>query len=513
MKKILIPLLLLASIALNAQTINLELSKEFTFKEKGSSIYTSVLKVGDFFYDVDVDYKGMQFAYTAKLEKVRYGITIHKYTTDMKEAGNYAIGSGKDYGPFPAKMIVYNQALVVVYYQVREGNGIQLLMTIIDPVTLKEKVTRELYNVSEKNVGLWSTYEVMNKNNLIITPSPNEDKLLICQSGNTNEMFTCVLNKSFEVEKSTITPLRGKLTDVKLNNSFIDNTGNIYLSYTYVVDKLNYRGIFAQNTAGKNAFVDYKGDKTWGSNVLFFHQSVKTGQLLLYANYYGDYLDEGLLTTSFNLNDFKFGKANYFAYSDDIKQKMSKAGYGAKNKSLYSVRRIDFICNELEDGTVAFSGTPIFKVGDVSYSGKTTTVIYAGPIVNFFVKNDNYTVNVIYRDIRELEPAGVIAAAYKNSLVLIYNDGPKNITIKDSTDYSSEKDASDLVLAAAVMSSNGALVSKKQISGDVIGSNYFYTSFNKQVANNRFIIPIGRERVNLARYYTEFVQWGTVTIQ
>jgi len=516
MKKILFPMLLLATIALRAQTVNVELSKEFAFKEKGSSIYTSAVKVGDFFYDVDIDYKGMQFGYTAKLEKIKYGLTIHKYTSDMKDAGSVDIGSGKDFGPFPARMVVYNQALALVYYQAQDGNGIKLLMTVVDPVTLKEKVTKELYTINEKNVGIWSMGDVMSKNTLIIMPSLGDDKMLVCQSGNTDEMFTCVVNKNFEVERNTVTPINRKFTDMKLNNSFIDNTGNICLSYTYTLGKLNKRGIFVQTAAGKNAFVDYNDDKTWGSNVLFFHQVAKTGQLLVYANYYGDYLDEGLMTTSFNLGNFTFGKASYFAYPDDMREKMTKAGFGNRNKSTYTVRRIDFICNELEDGTIAFSGTPVFtETNTASFPGRSeaVSITYAGPVVNFFVKNDQFNVNVIYRSLRELAPAYIIAAPYKNSVVLIYNDGPKNINIKDATDYEGVKNPADLVLAAAVISADGTLVSKKQVSGNITGSNFFFTSFNKQVGDNSYIIPIGRSRVNMMRYYTELVQWGTVTIQ
>ena len=514
MKKILFPCLLLAAIAMHAQNVTITLSKEFALKDPGSTLNESMYKLGDFFYMMELDYKGMQLAYTAKLEKIKYAIIVHKYDSEMKEVAKYTVGNGKEFGPFPGHMVIYDNQLVVFYYQVQEGHIIKLLMTAIDPGALAEQTTKELYNITEKNTGFFGMINSINNNSLKIWPSPEQGKLLLCQSGNTPEIFSCVINNKFDVVQSRTSVVKVKYPDFKVNNAYIDDNGNNYFSYTYTLDKVNKRGILAQTAGNKEAYVDFtSGNALWEANVLSFHKSADNATLYVYANYYGDFLDEGLMVTTFNTPTLKFGKPDFYAYPQHVRERMKKMGFAEKQKGTITVRRVDFVCNDMEDGTLAFSGTPVFAVSGETSKGYTISKTYTGPIINFFVKNSNYNIGIVYRSIPEADPAGVIVMPFKNNLLLIYNDGPKNINIKDTSDYDDVSKPSGLVLAKALVSANGEVLSKQQISDNPVGSNYFFTTYRQRLGANRYLIPIGRERVNMVRYFTEIVQWATIDIQ
>src|SRR5271170_5768326 len=107
MKQICIVLLLFAftflhAQTIHAQTINVSFSKKFSLRDHALTEKDGgTFKVGDFFYTMETDYKGMQLAYTAKLDKIKYGINVFRFDGDMKELNKVALdGDGKTLGPF-----------------------------------------------------------------------------------------------------------------------------------------------------------------------------------------------------------------------------------------------------------------------------------------------------------------------------------------------------------------------------------------------------------------------------
>ncbi|HVX52702.1 MAG TPA: hypothetical protein VHB48_21250 [Chitinophagaceae bacterium] len=513
MKKILFPLLLMAAIAIHAQTVNITLSKEFTLKDAGNKLAGHPVKMGGFFYQLEIKYKGAQLAYTAKLEKIKYSVIIHKLDVDMKELAHYTIGNGKEFGPFPARMVMYNNTLLVFYYQVQDEHVIKLLMTVVDPDAMQEKSASEVCSLTEKNTGFFKMLNSLENNFLQIKHSSDHNKLLLCQAGNTQQIFTCLINQQYQIVQPRTSTINNRLTNFALNTSFLDDNDNRYISYTYKAGKINKRGVLMQASGGKEEYVDFKtGNALWDANTLSFHMGPDHLTVYIYANFYGDYFDEGLMLSTANISDFSFGQTRFFPYPQHIRQRLGTMGFGEKVKDSYTIRPIGYECYDMEDGSLAFSGTPIFYTSDMTSHGTIVTT-FGGPIINIFIMGNECKWGVIYRSIRE-EPASYFTAMpYHNKLLLLYNDGPKNINIRDTSDYKDIKKASDLVLAKAVVSNNGDILSKEQISSNHAGSNYYFTIFEQQVTQNEYIIPIGRVRFNLARYYTELVQYATIDIK
>jgi len=513
MKKFLLPCFLLAVIFLHAQTATVSLSKEFVLKDRGLSNSTgSTYRFGDFFYSTEYVYKGMQFAYTAKLKNVTYGINLYKYTADMHEVEKLELGNGeKQYGPFAPKTVIFGNKILLFYYKAQEDGSIKLLFTAIDPETLTETNTKELYSMTEKNGGLFKMEGEVAANKLFLQASPDKTNLMVSQSGNTNQMFTCVINSNLEVISPSVLLLKN-LNAFHLQDYFIDNAGNKYFSYTYTLDKVNKRGVLVQNSKGKEAYLDFNtGQSQWEANMLSFYMSNDNSKLYVYANYYGDYMDEGVLLSTIDAEKLSFGTVQLFPYTDEIREKMNKLGFGSKNKGSITVNRVYYICNELEDGTLTFTGCPYF-VRTLNYSHGSITKSYDGPIINIFIKGGKCSFGILYRKQESSHASGLIVMPYKNSLVCIYCDSKKNIDFGDAEKVKSEDNPAKLVLVQAVLNSDGTVTDRQEIGGDATGSNYYFLDSYERTSKKSFVFPIGRERVNLMRYYTELVQWATLEI-
>lgn len=81
----------------------------------------------------------MQLAFTFKLGKVKYGITLYRYDSTMKLVKEYKLQNGeKQFGPFPAELRQYGSRFYLLYYTYdEETNSLKLFLAPIDPVTLE----------------------------------------------------------------------------------------------------------------------------------------------------------------------------------------------------------------------------------------------------------------------------------------------------------------------------------------------------------------------------------------
>ncbi len=184
-----------------AQTATVTLSEKFKLKDP-----VSIKKVGASYYSMVVDYKNMQFAYSAKLDKVKLGVEIVKYDGNMQEAKRVILhGPDKTFGPFPPRMYIFGQNILVFYYQVKEDNKIQLSFSVIDPETLAETKTKDLYIVQQANPGFRKGMQAILHNTLALKESDDKKYLQLSQSGNTSEIFVCDIDDHTEVRNSAFT--------------------------------------------------------------------------------------------------------------------------------------------------------------------------------------------------------------------------------------------------------------------------------------------------------------------
>lgn len=513
MKKTFLVLSLLYAVCLNAQTTTLSLSKKFSLKDPGSTLFGAVMGAGDFYYSMVVDYKGMQFAYSATLNKIKYSIEIHKYDEDMKEVKKISLpGHGKDLGPFPPAVRLFHGKICVFYYKVLEDNTTKLSFSTIDPNTLTEMDSKDLYTFSDKNVGLFRMGDVIGNNSLLLELSPDKTQLLVAQSGNTKEVFTCCVDSNLAVQKPKVSKIKN-IDGFQLEAGCLDNAGNLYFSFLSKSQDLKRRGLWLRNNKDEESFVNIKtGPGSLLVNKLSLKMARDKSQVYVFADYGQDNLAEGVLLTTVDKLQHETGNAQLIPYPEEIKAKLKEAGFTQKFSNGFSVYPASYKYTELEDGTVVLTGFPEYNVSNqVGNNGSVTMTTYrAGPVINVFTKEGKSRFDLIFRNQPRDEASSFIALPYQDKFVCIYTDFRKNAYPEGAGKIDRPR---ELVLTQATWGADGTLLGKKEVAARPDGGLTYFINNATPMSDHSWWMPLGRNRVNMVRYYTEIEQWATLEVK
>jgi len=480
-------------------------------------------KAGEGWYSMEIDYKNMQFAYTAKLDKIKYGVNIYKYDADMKEVKKVSLRGNRELGPFSPQMLYFQNRLVVLYYKVMEDNSIKLYMSVVDPATLEEKENNDLYAISERNVGLFKIEGVLNRNRLALKISPDSSKLLISQSGNTGEMFTCIVGPDLVPMKKMTTRIREKMEEFEIQNCAIDNAGNKYFGYSYKAGPANKKGMLLQDNNGKETYLPLTPGRNSGfeADQLSFQSSRDNTRMYVYTTYgHSETEEEGVLLTTVDVNHAVLAEPQLFPFPMDLRMKLSVRDYTNKEKGGMTVKQGSYHMTEMDNGTVVLSGSPVnlvartMMVSSMNHSTARSVdsrQYFHGPVIHVFINNGICVFGVLNRNQQSTQASGFIVQPLGDKLVCIYTDTKKNMESLAPDELSKPADADNLVLGEAVFGSDGALISRKVI-GDRMGNLNYFTSYSRPLSDHSYIFPLGRNRVNMVRYYTEVEQWAVVDI-
>jgi hypothetical protein len=524
MKQLLFICCLLTACLSQAQNVTLTLSKKFALRDPGMTDKDgSTFKLGEAYYSMEVDFKNMQLAYTAKLDKIKYGINLYKYDQDMKEVKKVVfLNKERELGPFEPKIVVFRQQLLLFYYKVAEDNSIRLLYAVIDPETLEAKDSKELYSISQKNVGLFKISGILEHNTLQFARNPDNTKLLVSQSGNINELFSCVIDGDLQPGKKITSRPKGDMDNLSIRDCAWDNNENRYFAYNYTLDKKGKQGILVLDNKDKETYLPFtvSRDSEFDADPLSFKLSKDKARLYVFTTYgAGNNMAEGLLLTTVTDEGSKpsIAKPLLFPYSPELREKLRKRDFADKSHGNIGVKDISYRCTELEDGALALTGYPLNIdqsdiLGANAIPKGTITRIYAGPVINVLVKGGKANFGVLYRNQQYSKTGGFITHAYGDQLVIIYNDDKKNLESKDPSELERTADLSDLVLAEAVIGSDGNVISRKAIGDRVSNLNYLTGDFQR-LPEQQYLFPLGRTRVNMVRYYNEIEQWVTLHIE
>ena len=522
MNRIFLLCCLLASSQLLAQNVSVCYSSRFSLRDKGlTQKEGNTFRIGDYFYCVETDYKGMQLAYTARLKGVKYDVNLYKFDSTMKQLGKVALDGQWSLGPFPPVPAYFGGNLLVFYYKVSDNGDIHLLFSAVDPETMAISPAKELNVISEKNTGMFNIGKSFNLNRLSVTLNADSTKLLVVQSGNTDVFCSAVINKDLSFAKPVISRVRGDLDDFRINSLCMDVAGNKYLTYDYIEDRKRHHGLIIQSAAGKDAWPELRiPDDVTNAGLLWVRPSRDNSKVYVYGIAKGDMRMErevGILVATVDVAKLRLSNVKFFPYPQELREKLHKMDYAEKHHGNLEVKNAFYASNELEDGTLALTGYP----EDIEQSAPRThvdgstsqaTYIYAGPIINIFVKDGKANFGVIYRNQEMTNASMFIAAPYHNKLVCIYNDEENSISSDDPHVNGKKYDLKELVLAVAVLGSDGTVISRKKLA-DKQGHLSFFTNDQQRLQGASYLIPLGQDKVNLMRYFTEYEQWATVSIQ
>jgi hypothetical protein len=527
MKRIIFWLGVLSTSLLQAQNVSVSYSNRFTLRDKGlTQKEGQSFRIGDYYFCVETDYKAMQLAYTARLKKVKYDVNIYKFDSTMKQTEKVAIDGQWSLGPFPPAPLYFSGKLLVFYYKVSENGDIHLLFSAVDPETMTVSAAKELNVFSEKNTGMFNIGKSFNLNTLSIAVNADSTKLLVVQSGNTDEFSSTVINKDLSFGKPVISRVRGDLDDFKINALCMDVAGNKYLTYDYIEDRKRQHGLIIQRATGKVEWPELRlPDDVTNAGLLWLRPSRDNSKVFVYGIAKGDMRMErevGVLAATVDVAKLRLSKVDFFPYPQTLRQNLRKMDYAEKHHGNLEVKNAFYVSNELEDGTLVLTGYPedIERVESMSTMNNAmnnamtnaVTYVYAGPIINIFIKGGNANFGVIYRNQEMSNASMFIAAPYHNKLVCIYNDAEKSIATDDLRINGRKHDMKELVLAAAILNNDGTVISRKKVA-DKQGHLIFFTEDQKPLATERYLIPLGQDKANMFRYFTEYEEWATVSIQ
>ena len=119
---------------------------------------------------------------------------------------------------------------------------------------------------------------------------------------------------------------------------------------------------------------------------------------------------------------------------------------------------------------------------------------------------------MLYRNQAGDWTSSVIVVPYQDRIVCLYTDGKKNLGSKPEDDLEKPVDSDDLVLVEAVVDSDGQVLSRKMLADKACNLGYFLSAGQK-LSDHSYIFPLGRNRVSMTRFYTEFEQWVTVDVR
>jgi len=525
MKKISLLLLsLFCAATIFAQQFTVSTSPEF--KHNDDDLQSQYFKLGDSYIRYVTEYGGPQFGFTAKLSGVVYDITLYRYNAQMQEQAKLSLGNGeKTFSSFPPVVFIFNEKIEVLYYRYdKDAETATLFVAQVNPVSLVLEDTKELFKLNQKNAGLLFGSKKLENVKLYPAISPDNSKALIT-CATQKVIMSCIVDKQFNVTRNTIITPKN-LDDFYLIAPFLDNNGNKYFSYHYDLGDLNQRGVITEAAAGgppRFQKYDLGIAETW-ANDMYFAPAKDKSKLFMYANYYGNYHNEGVLLTTIDTGTFKIAKPNLFTYPADYRKRLLEDKFAIKAKGQVSVSKVFYTLTEFDNGAVAFLGVPSYNEtkqsthtsSNSSIPMITTTITnYTGPIMGIFIQPgaQNAVFTLIPRLLTGAKPGAAVFIKNHNQLICLYGDKEKYLAkdIKESSGYT--KDPEDLVLAAAVYNSNGDLLSRNKIAEKAGSDNAYLLSGSYFYNGNSLLIPVGRHRITPMREYDQYERLVVVELK
>jgi hypothetical protein len=510
MKKILLLLLLFPMVTLRAQDVKVSLSSPFEVKD-GDDFF----KIGDAFYKMEIDNDLPRNDIASKLMKSAHSITLYKYDNAMNEVKKNELEEGKkNFEPFLPKMFDFDNKVLLVYYRFYKGeDSARLFLSQVDPETLETTNTKELFSFSQKKASAFKAYAYQEDDyHLFVSLSPDKNKILVAHTNNV-QISSCVIDKNLDITENTFS----KCLNIKNfigRNAFIDNSGNKYISYHTGTDDNPRNGLFVQNVFGKEIFTVFNtGDPMYNAGLLNIKNSKDNSKIYVYGAYSTDrmYEDQGILLSTIEATGLKINTPQLFPFSDDFKQRMYDLKFGNKHKGIYSPVNTLFTLRELDNGTLAFLGTPKKAFGP-------NFVNYYGPIVSVFINNGKISTALIPRMQGGTDASASLFVTNKNNIVCIYTDDEKNLTVDINTSVNAVSFdklfglPENFILATAIIDVNNTVISRKKIADDKL-KNYYFLDEAYQLEDNSFIMPIGHTKATLSTAYDELTQWVNLEIQ
>ncbi len=519
MKKIFLFLFILSSLNLQSQQARIILTAPGDFKRDVTSFH----KYGKNVVSDKTEWGNMQFAYTANLKKVTYGIELTQYDEQLKELKTLSIDNGKEkLGPFEPTIHYGKDAIYVQYYKFMDNDKIKMYVTKVNPGDLSVIATREIIEYDQKNQAIWGTVKTIMDTRGIYTDSEDGKFSWIIHTTPTN-IFSTVIDKDINIIQQTQSmPVTQKKFSIL--NTYIGNDGNKALIYEEENPEnrdLSAKGILFQSANEKGSFQSMKFPAGAFPGISKLQPSKNNKKLYIAGDYFGADRDQGstgVFLGEVNITSGSITEPVLFPYTEELKQRILDLQFASRSKGEIVIKdfHINYRIAETENGTIILSSN--LESSTTTYSSttpSTRTLIFRGPIVHIFIKpGGNAVMTLIPKKQYRSSTTNFFNYVYKDKLVCIYADLPKfqakEFLDKEISLVSAEN---GLVPVVNIYDSEGKLISKKMLlenSKEVKG--LLMIGGRSQFEDGKYIIPIGDNKASMTKYYTIINHLGIIEI-
>ncbi|MBX9782878.1 MAG: hypothetical protein K2X48_06280 [Chitinophagaceae bacterium] len=494
-------------LSLQGQEIKVNLSPSARIEDEVTNFH----RYGEFLYSDKTNWGKMQFAYTANLKKIKYGVELTQYDEQLKELKKLLLDNGeKDFGPF-RHLVHYGQnAIYIIYFKFIDDNKVKAYVAKVNPNDLSVVNTKEIMEYEQKNQAFWGAIKTIDDTQIFYTVSQDGKKAWIVHAS-PKLIISCVIDGDLNIiQKTESVPV--KLEKLLITGAHIDNNGNKILVYRYDNPNLKEfyeRGLFFQPANTNGSFKPVKFPNSYFPGNLTLQPSKDGKKLYMGGEYFGeDYSSggKGVMLCEVNIVSGSIATPSFYPYMNELKQRVLDLSFASKKKDeiVFRDHHLNYRITELENGTLVLSSDM-----KISESGTNATFYSTGPIIHFFIKpGGSVTVNLIPKKQPSGSVTGFFNYVFKDKLICIYADRQpvedKEIIDKKVPFVSS---ADGLVPIANIYDSDGKLLSRKalldskiKMKGNLMIGNY------SKIEENKFLFPVGESKVNMVKYYTRVNQ-------
>lgn len=513
MKKILLILCINWSINLQAQQVSL------TFISSGD-IENEIIDVhqyGSKFYTDKTNWGNMQFAYSANLKKVNYGVEITQYDEQLKKVKELSIDNGKkDLGPFRPIVHYGKNAIYVLYFRFTDDDKIKILVSKINPDDLSIIATQAAIEYDQKNQAIWGTVKTIYDTNTDFIVSEDEKQVWVIHAS-PKLILTSVIDSDLKaVQKTESVPV--ELQELQVTSGHIGNDGNKVFTYRYKDPKLKdfyVRGLFFQPANQQGTFQNIKLSDGSLPGYLELKLSKNGRKLYLAGEYFGEeYADagKGVLLAEVNMKTQSFSTPVCYPYTAELRQRVFDLDFAVKRKgeNVFRDHLLTYEINEMENGTVVLSADM-----DITTGWERSTTSYHGPVIHIFIKpGGNANMTLIPKKQLRYSYTGFTNYIYKDKLICLYVDVPKFQKQSEDKKIGVASRLGELIPVANVYDADGKLLSRKMLMENRKGiKGNIEIKYGSKVSDNKFVFLVTESKANMVKYYTAVNQVCYLEIQ
>mgnify|MGYP003583620737 CR=1 FL=1 len=498
MKKVILIFMLVWAYNLNAQEFNVNITPSFKVQDDVTNFH----KYGNAIYSDKINWGNMQFALTATLKKVTYGIEFTKYDENLKVLKELTFAKKNELGPFMPIIHYGKDAIFVIYFKFKDEDNLKMLVSKINLEDLNIVATKEIMELNQKNKGLFGTMDAIEDAQVRFRVSEDKNNFWAIYA-NPNLISSTAFDNNLNItQKPEFTSVN--LKSIQITSTYFDNNGNKVLAYNYDKSKgkdLRTQGLYFLSPNTKGSITDVKLTNINIPSNLTLKKSEKSNKLLIAGHYFENNFESGAVGVFLANVEFELKSINnptFTPYTNEIKKQISDLGYGKKRNGEITIpdETLTFNINETEDGTVVLSGKTSRTTSGTDSKGNTITRYFSGPIIYAFINSSgkaNFQIIPIKQSF-----GSFLTQSYKNKIITIYTDNPDNDRLPIANTYDSE---------------GKLLESKLLIDNPKLLKGHLMLSDLSKFEGNKFIIPVGKDKANMVKFFTRVNQLCYIEIK